>query len=336
MAYRRRYRRRDPDPYRPRTAPSETPQPEPINTLGLLPTNPPPSMAVDVDAWARRPRLIERTIECDITEENGWHRGTKYRVVRHHFGSPEELTAHACAAYVKRGRGESDTTWAGSDFPTAVHLATAGWHDGMRAVEGLYAKLTARHTASIIPTLVYSDEPDGDVDVERWLEGEDECFLVESAGTHEVKVSGQYVNMTLDPFASCVVDTDVVLRRGVYLVALAYMLERAGYRVAITLRMPTSGEKQAWLLEIPVKEYGHVLDLPRVTFWLAHPAALRQLMIMAYRNHREDPIFSRTDNLPEGCVTAPPLVSYGNQPDLNAWLEQALKQSKLTVEDSGQ
>jgi hypothetical protein len=245
-------------------------------------------------------------------------------------GTVENLLTEACTVRLSRF-SDSDEDWSGATFDVATSLAFTGWSEALATVDDLFARITAKHTSSIIPTLAYSDEPDGDVDVERWLAGDDECYLIQTAGAFTVPVVGTFVDLILDPFASCVVDADVVLRRGVYFAALAYMLERAGYRVKIRLMMPTTGEGKHWLVEADLKDFAQPLDLPRALYWLAHPAALRQHMISAYRGQREDAIYKWGGGFewPVDAVVAPRITA---DTDLDSWLAGLLSKFNLVLE----
>lgn len=253
-----------------------------------------------------------------------------------HSGTCMELLAGACVGIGDRTYVESSTPeWHGADFDTCIALALSGWHAGVQAVESLYARITSERTNSMIPSLEYSDEPDGDVDVERWLQGDDEHFLVESHTTFTVNVAGTFATFVLDPFASCGQSAEDVLRRGTYLVGLVYLMERAGFRTRVMLRMPTCEMFQGhrrFRLEVSVKEYGQVLDLPRVMFWIAHPAALRQVMIAFYRQYREDAIYSDSARQPieeTGVITSPP---YTHDEQLDGWLKRTLDTCGLRIE----
>jgi hypothetical protein len=115
-------------------------------------------------------------------------------------------------------------------------------------------------------------------------------------------------------------------------------MERAGFRTQIMLRMPSHngswGRKATnrYRLEIPIKEYGQVLDLPRVMFWLAHPAALREIIIGYYRQYRDDGIYSDANNqeiTEQGAIVSPPFTL---DRQLDEWLMTTLKANGLEFE----
>ena len=253
--------------------------------------------------------------------------GTGENGVRVHRGTVENMLCDA--ALSPDTDSESDRYWAGASWPVAAHLAVNGWHDGLALVEGLYARLTAQRTETILPQYVLSDEPEGDVDVERWIEGDDQCFSVAQQTGIRVSAAGTFVRFIIDPFASCSVDVDAILTRGVYIAALVYLHEKAGYRTAIDWRMPNTGSGWNWLLEVAVKRFEDTLDLPRHLFWIAHPAALRQVVIRAYHCYRTDGIRSRCDSFSDPtAVVCPGILP---ETDLTKWQAEIMTRNGLTI-----
>lgn len=282
-----------------------------------------------------RPTVLVGSVDA-LAQEYGLSYELTPGQVHRHYGTTHDLLVSACKGLKARGY-DSDSHWSGSDFETAVHLALMGWHEAVPAVESLFARLSTRRTESILPVFTLSSEPEGDVDLERYLEGDDECFWVPEQTGVRVECQDMFVRFDLDPFASCGIAVDTLLIRGTYLAALVYLFERSGYATAVRLRMPTEGSGKDWLLEIDFKDYGQALDLPRLLFWIGHPAVMRQLCILAYRGpgtiNRGDAIYSRpTAHTDEpGVITAPGIVGYSGY-NLEPWINGVLTKHGLTIE----
>ena len=293
-----------------------------MDTSAILPTPRPEYFAANAETVQHWGAFAETIVDDG--------RGARETVC--HSGTVTDLMARACTAKIagKHTVTDNRVSWAGCDFATAVHLAITGWHEGAALMDGLFARITATKTDSILPHLCHTDEPDGEIDVAMAIDGEDECWIAPTQGRQRLPAQGRFVNLILDPFASSSVDADVILKRGTYFVALATMLERGGYRTRIGLRMPNEGSGKTWLLDISIKGYAEDLDLPRVFFWLAHPGALRHLIIGAYCNYRTDGVGPRQNGtIPEDAIVAPGITSNS---DLDGWLEKTLADNGLTVE----
>lgn len=289
--------------------------------MPVMPTPRPEVLVGDIDALAQEYGLSHEVMP------DGVHR---------HYGNTHDLLVSACKGLKRRGYA-SERVWSGADFETAVHLALTGWHEAVPVCESLFARLSTRRTESILPVFTLSSEPEGDVDLERYMEGDDECFWVPEQTGVRVDAQDMFVRFDLDPFASCGIEVDTLLKRGTYLAALVYLFERSGYATAVRLRMPTEGSHKEWLLEVDFKDYGQTLDLPRLLFWIGHPAVMRQLCILAYRGpgsmSRGDAIYSRQDAHTDepGVITAPGIVGYGGY-NLEPWINEVLTKHGLVIE----
>ena len=294
-----------------------------VGAGSILPDKRPASLAASVEDVAKWGGLVDAGRVDD---------GVGARSTVLHTGTTRDLLASACKAVAEGRHSRGGGSWEGGDFETCMHLAVAGWHEGTALVDGLYSRITSEQTDTILPRLAHVDEPDGEIDVALAIEGEEACWLAPTQGHFRVSVQGRFLNLIMDPFASCGVDVDVVMQRGVYFAALAVMAERGGYRTRITLRMPSKGSGRTWLLDVAVKEYDEDLDLPRAMFWLAHPGMVRHMVLGAYQNYRTDMISMRSDgSVPDDAILAPGIAGYGTV-DLDAWLAKVLKTHGLTVE----
>lgn len=255
---------------------------------------------------------------------------TEVDSVKVHTGTVEDLAASASAVFVRnggKGYADDNVQWAHGTFRGVLNCVAAGWPEGVAMVDGLYARLITKRTESMIPTLMYSDEADGEVDTEAWLAGDDECYIVTAPSPLTVNVAGTFATVVYDPFASCGQTAADVIRRGVYVAALVYVMERAGYRVAVRMRMPNSEYSRPWLLDLSMKAHETPLDLPRFVFWLGHPGVIRQLILTMYSQYRSDGVSPRRDPVPESHYIVTPQFTYDLQ--LDQWLADTLQANGL-------
>lgn len=239
------------------------------------------------------------------------------------FPGPERFCAYAAAEVVAYGQaGEyrpliSDhppgDAWSGADFPHAFYMGTvAGWPEAARLALDLYDRLTAHRLASRIPTIRYEDEPGEDVDVGAYLSGEDATFLV-TADTDVARMGGRSaVRLRHSLFLSSGVTAEQAVIRGIAALAIVHLLETAGVRVAVELDMSWSKSNRNGRLTCALKHYGEPADLPRLAFWLAHPAALRRVVFAAtsaqFTNHYHRPEPDDDDVIRVGGA----MVGYGD------------------------
>ena len=161
-------------------------------------------------------------------------------------------------------------------------LALRGWTDAAIACAELFRSVTATHTGSFLPHVVAHEEP-GDVDVSAFLSNAELQFTQASESkAHTVGANG-VVTIEHEAWTQAEHAGTSIVNRGVTTCAAAYMLERAGVRCEVVLRL--TGESQSGGVfdhRITVKRAGETINLPRMLFWLSHPAAYR-CMLFAIR-----------------------------------------------------
>jgi hypothetical protein len=90
-------------------------------------------------------------------------------------------------------------------------------------------------------------------------------------------VSKKFASIIVNNTASCGVDAQTLLRRGVVTLALADILQSNGFRTSIKVCFATgnSGHKLSCIID--VKPFHQTPDLDRLAFFLADPSAFRRL-----------------------------------------------------------
>jgi hypothetical protein len=97
--------------------------------------------------------------------------------------------------------------------------------------------------------------------------------------------SKKFASIILNGSASCGVDTEIMLKRGVAVIALADILELNGYRTAIRVVYNNRGSGGMEVgTDITVKRFSQPPELDRLAFYLADPSALRRLFFSWLEN----------------------------------------------------
>lgn len=161
-------------------------------------------------------------------------------------------------------------------------LAVRGWTDAAVACAELFRSVTATPTGSFLPHLVAHEEP-GDVDVSAYLSNAELQFTQSTESRAYTVGSNGIVTIEHEAWTQSEHAGSSIVNRGVTTCAAAYMLERAGVRCEVILRL--TGENMGGAVydhRITVKRAGETINLPRMLFWLSHPAAYR-CMLFAIR-----------------------------------------------------
>lgn len=183
-------------------------------------------------------------------------------------------------------RQYSDGEWSGgvNSVGDALALADKGWPEGMSKVHDIAMPALAAVTSVVAPTGHWAwDVTGSDYDVGEFLSGAPECWA-----TPEVESVKPVIRIMACTTSSGMVPAEMLVLRGVGVVALALVLQGAGYAVEVTSVEGAvrpdyeGGEKRAAFTRTMLSDpAGGALDTDRVLFALAHPAACRTL---AYNN----------------------------------------------------
>jgi hypothetical protein len=90
-------------------------------------------------------------------------------------------------------------------------------------------------------------------------------------------VSKKFASIIVNNTASCGVEAETLLRRGVVALALADILQSNGYRTSIKVAFATGAHGNKLSCIIDVKPFHQTADLDRLAFYLADPSAFRRL-----------------------------------------------------------
>lgn len=199
----------------------------------------------------------------------------------------------------------------GSDFEETCKFAVEGWEEGTALAEKFSSALVNKLTNSLKIDEYYYDVTGQDFDLDRVLIGEPEAWL--TSEQVDVKAPAQQtLKIQVNLCVSGGIDSNMLIKRGAVIAALAMLLERARRRVEIEIVMANGNVKNWWsLFTIPVKSANTDLDLAKVVFALAHPATFRRLIfgvmettaedvrkhLNAYRDHG----YGRVMDVPPSC-----------------------------------
>lgn len=188
------------------------------------------------------------------------------------------------AAEVGKPSGSSHTNgehFAGTkSFGDAVALATDGWSEVRPEVDRMFGELETQIAANMdeVFAMVYGYSGDM-VDMGRYVAGDPECMV--DYVTEPSARMGRVVRLLVNMSASCSVDKDLMVKRGVAVVALADAMHKLGVGVEVWAEMPTAtkgvdvGDKYSQLVR--VHDSSETLDINNLMFAICHPSMLRRL-----------------------------------------------------------
>lgn len=203
-----------------------------------------------------------------------------------HFPDFESFRAQACygaSTMAERHRSsrrtETDSDpWSGTrTMADCAELSAKGWAEGADAARKSFADI------SRVVGLVRQREPLSDVtgdtvDVGAFLAGVPECWTRYSHGAVAPGRGDQVIRIILNVSASCGIETQALMDRGVAALGLALALDAAGLPSEIIgLECMSSGHDIA-VVSWGIKSAAAGFDLARVAYALGHPSVLRRLV----------------------------------------------------------
>ena len=284
--------------------PSPAPRVAPDPTL-TMPTvcDVPPGI---LERYAAMGSDADHTVRDDARSMNVWA-----------FPSIDRMLGYAAKYNRSLGRCHGDPAWYGTnDLETALYMGgEIGWPEAARIALDVYDSISHERLESLLPVLTLTDEGD-EVDIEAYLAGDDECMLATRVSA--TRVGGRtHATIAYSLFASYSTNTIDIVRRGVAVAAMAHLLETAGVRVEIVVFVcftcGSTGNGRGFV-SCPIKHFGQALDLPRVTYWLAHPSAYRRIVFAVDRPapHYLEPTPAWA--LPEGTLVVDSKVAGDGEP----------------------
>lgn len=212
------------------------------------------------------------------------------------FDSVEAFTRWAAGpadpSYIGKRRTGSRSSKRGSALGTetwkeAVALAATGDVEGAARIEKLAARL--RVTSSVMRPMPVRSKRGGRLSMAAYLSGHPAPYVKLTASPAIRDGRGPVVRIVVNASASYMVTTSVLARRGAAIVALAEAIEKSGRRVEIETVIGVKGRGTGRaVFRIMVKRADRPINLPHLSFAIAHPAFLRRFG------------FSATERLPEG------------------------------------
>lgn len=198
------------------------------------------------------------------------------------FDDVESFVAHSLRP-VKRGRrhnrDQDQGEWGGNvTLAGAAKLATLGWPEGRAKFARNLEAYAAATSLGNDRTLTY-DVAGFRPDVGRAIAGDPLSMI---ANGPELQTRAPVVSLAMSLHVSAAIDADQIIYWGCAVASHIDALEAAGYRVDLSV-FPTMGKgfddgPDNWLAcRVTLKAPEQPLDLDRLAFWLAHPAALRRL-----------------------------------------------------------
>lgn len=186
--------------------------------------------------------------------------------------------------YARSSRRESrraDDEFGGLQWQEAVDMALgSGYLDVVPEVDRYAAQvadeiITQRMATTFEPTY---DVAGGVVDIGRYLAGDPECMMLSSL--IPISRAGRAVRLVVPVGHRQGITSDLILRRGAAVMALATLLQRAQHPLEIWAAPSCSSEdkpKVRLTYMVKVQAADESLDMGRVMFAVAHPSMLRRL-----------------------------------------------------------
>lgn len=202
----------------------------------------------------------------------------------------------------------------------AQSLARTGWADGAAEARKLLTQFETRlGDRLVLPVFVYAEEPGYGFDVGRVLEGDPQHWLALDAQTVVADGVGQVIRVNVNCTGSSSVGAEAMIARGTAIACLVNLLELSGtYRVELVCRLISADnrENQIAIADLVVKRPDQELDLDRLTFFAAHPSALRRLGLAVYERIQPEGgskyYGTPTDKVPmAGEITFPAMLGWG-------------------------
>ena len=182
-----------------------------------------------------------------------------------------------------------------SDFTAYASLRDArtflthGWPEGAAKVRSVSERVKQAIPDSALnafrPQQIW-DVTGLSLDVATFLDGQPECFMDEIIPERGDHVDGNgIVRISINLWASCGITPEELQTLGVFVAALADVLETIGYSAQIDGIICSATDhdvegkmvKRPLVITFPIKRYDEALEIDRLPFILAHPASLRQL-----------------------------------------------------------
>lgn len=173
------------------------------------------------------------------------------------------------------------------DIDTVEKAVKDHWEVGTKVLGKVRASLPTNLYDKIVPPMDYVKDwstslDSGVVSVDRYLQGEVECFIREEA-TKEISAGSKLITIAYATAQSCFVNPEFLASKGVLVYGLVEHLESLGYSTQVVCIDTTtfSGGSADCQFEVVVKEFGELFDQHKMLIALVAPFMLRGLMFIA-------------------------------------------------------
>lgn len=208
-------------------------------------------------------------------------RGEKH--VRVWCDSPEEFVARCEAGrHLERGSSstidQSSNPWSGSDsFESATDLARSGWSEVRASATGWRDNATAEFARTLAPRWGVEFVRSGGVfDPVRDLVGSQQCY-VRPVETYRPNTNARVHRLNVNITATCTNDPAQILRAGSAVVALIDCMRVLGHTAEVVVSETVAGQNNSVCFTgFLLHKANDVVDIDRMSYWLAHPSALRR------------------------------------------------------------
>ena len=245
--------------------------------------------------------------------------------------------------------------WAGGSLDDCLSMARSGWLEELPAAleiaEDAVSMCEREHEIEVFQPAW--DVSGAEVDIARYLSGEPENMIdYPMAATSRV---GKVITLCASVCYSSALEAETVIRRGQIITALAIALGKLGHSVELWADISTekglSGSNSGWervSIRVLVKGANDTIDPASILFAYAHPGMLRRLGFAVKHGYSElkrganggtaisvsgmpsAPI----EDLPEGTIYMPELLSEADVPDAHTVLKGYLGELGLLKEGS--
>ncbi len=260
-----------------------------------------------------------------------------------HFGSWTDYVDFAVASEpttdVRQSRNhyDYDGSWAlGADWSECVALASNGWPQASQQVAEISQDIITRSEASLTHPEIFMDVTGSDFDIATMLSGAPE-YWNRLEHTAEQKV----IKLVFNACTSGGVRADIMKTKGAVVAALVQSLELCEVRVQVVLAFNSDNH----LVTVNLKDASQPLDIDRLTFALAHPAAFRRLGFAVLETNydfmsKHDSSYGRVMEVPDDLqgdiyIAGSHLYdpSYADPAVASAWVVEQLRGQGITISE---
>ncbi len=238
-------------------------------------------------------------------------------------------------------RTVTERLWSGtSNFDEACQLALRGWPEGREHAERyLIAIESIIGMKTFMPTPEFSVHGGG-VDVGRFMGSDPECMV--SRKPEERDAPSRIVTIVFNAAISGSESPEVLIQKGAVACAMIDKIESLGLRVECHVTAGSIGQTKDGARKIELsyllKKAEEPLELDRIIFALAHPAAFRRLMFSLYEHAGVWEFDRHGYGRPcatslKGDIIIREICTYGSTPeDAVKWIAEQLKQVGIEIE----